>query len=343
MIRIFLTLIAIILVLLLKEHQETYYKGPSSDHFDGKHFHNLEPSPPKGLLEAMKWKFNTKSPSWPAWISTPEDNILPIDPKKTIITSITHATFFIQTSGINILTDPIWSKRAGPLSFLGPRRVKEPGLRLDQLPNIDIVTISHNHYDHLDIRTIKQLESKFKPIFITGLGVCKAYLSKTVDPNRCIELDWWQHYEINSTKIHFVPAKHWSRRKLFDTNKTLWGGFVISNNHGNIYFAGDTGFGKATEFHQIKNKFKNFTSAIIPIGAYKPEWFMNQMHITPQQAVLIHKIINPNRSIAMEYDVFPMASEDYGDAPHDLELAKKKYTIPSNKFITLENGQSIRY
>jgi len=343
MIRIFLPIIAIIAVLLFKEHQELYYHGPRSDHFDGKHFHNLEPSPPKSFYEAIKWKLSSKSLTWPTWIAIPENNKLPASHQKTSITSINHASFLIQTKGVNILTDPIWSKRASPLSFLGPRRIKAPGLQLEELPNIDIITISHNHYDHLDMKTIKQLESRFKPIFIAGLGVCKAYLSAVVDHSRCIELDWWGNYEFKGTKITFVPAKHWSRRKLFDTNKTLWGGFVFSNPHGNIYFVGDTGFGQATEFHQIKDKFKHFSTAIIPIGAYKPEWFMNSMHITPEQAVLIHKIINPNRSIAMEHDVFPMAGEDYEEAPQDLNKAKAKYKIPKNKFITLENGQAILY
>ena len=343
MFRILLTVLAIFVIILLQEYKETYYHGPVSDHFNGKLFHNLEADEPKGMIDIIKWKTQTPAPTWPNSVNLPQNNLKPVNSKNPSIISINHATFLIKTGDINILTDPIWSKRASPFSFLGPRRVEAPGLAIDNLPHIDVVTITHNHYDHLDIKTIKRLEKKFKPNFVTGLGLCTAYLNKIIDKNRCIELDWWQSFVFKKSKIYFVPAKHWSKRRIFDTNKTLWGGFVFSNQYGNIYFAGDTGFGKATEFNQIKTRFKNFNLAIIPIGAYKPEWFMNSAHISPEQAVLIHKIINPKFSIAMEYDVFPMASENYGEAPKDLEAAKKKHKISKHRFITLENGSSISY
>jgi L-ascorbate metabolism protein UlaG (beta-lactamase superfamily) len=342
---IILSLVFIFSIIILKQYSHKYYYGPVSDHFNGDVFHNLEANELKTFSEVIKWKFTSKTPKWPSWIETNQAQTPPQNTQKDVrITFVNHATFLIQTPKLNILTDPVWSKRASPFSFLGPRRVKSPGINIDQLPHIEVILISHNHYDHLDIRTIKKLEQKFKPLIITGLGVCKAYLSKVIDKKRCIELDWWQTFKIaDKADIHFLPAKHWSRRGLFDTNKTLWGGFMIQTKSENIYFSGDTGYGSATEVNLIKNKFKNIDIAILPIGAYKPIWFMKDVHITPEQAILIHKILKPKKTIAMQFGTFPLADEDYKEPMIDLENAKKKFNIKKNEFITLENGDFLVY
>ena len=236
-----LVIILASVIYLIVQYRMPEYRGPVSDHFDGVRFSNLEGiHSSRGFKDFIKWRFQDKPAVWPVH----RNNLFaPVVKPRVLgddlhLTFVGHATVLLQTEGLNILTDPIWSERASPVQFLGPKRVHAPGIDFSALPPIDIVLISHNHYDQLDIPTLQRLEQQFHPVFIAGLGN-DVLLKKRLGPNaRIVTLDWWQSHSMNKNmNIFFVPANHWSKRSLFDTNKTLWGGFVIQNKAGNIYFA----------------------------------------------------------------------------------------------------------
>jgi L-ascorbate metabolism protein UlaG (beta-lactamase superfamily) len=236
---------------------------------------------------------------------------------------INHATVLLQTQGLNFLTDPIWSDRASPVSFAGPKRVHPPGVAFKDLPKIDYVLISHNHYDHLDLETLKRLQKAFKPIFLVGLKVSNNLRSSLPDA-KIIELDWGQFYEISKDKkIHFLPAQHWSARWPWDRNQTLWGAFAIETSGGNIYFAGDTGYGK--HFKDAQKQFGKFKLALLPIGAYEPRNFMKYQHMNPEDAAQAARDLRAENSLGIHFGCFALATEGYGapeqelaglDAPH---------------------------
>ncbi|MEI6125164.1 MAG: MBL fold metallo-hydrolase [Pseudomonadota bacterium] len=246
-----------------------------------------------------------------------------------------QSTFLIQMDGINILTDPVWSDRASPVSFSGPKRMHPPGIRLEDLPQIDIVLVSHNHYDHLDRATLKQLAEKYNPVVYTPLGN-KALLEK-LGFSRVIELDWWQQIPAtDSLQLTCVPAQHFSGRGILDSYKTLWAGFVIGNNTGAVYFAGDTGFGP--HFKQIAQRFNKIRLALLPIGAYRPEWFMSFAHLSPADALKAHFVLEAKTSIAMHFGTFPMADDSQYEPTDALKSALSNASMQQTEFLTLKFG-----
>jgi L-ascorbate metabolism protein UlaG (beta-lactamase superfamily) len=251
------------------------------------------------------------------------------------ITFINHSTFLIQVDGVNIITDPVWSERVSPFSFAGPKRMRPPGIIFHDLPKIDLVLLSHNHYDHLDIATIKRIHDKYNPQYIVPLGVA-AYLKKhKIDSVK--ELDWWQTTAFGTGfTIESVPAQHFSGRGTFDRDRTLWCGYAIHGAHGNVYFAGDTGYNPNT-FKEIGARTKP-TLAIIPIGAFKPEWFMSPIHCSPAEAVEIFKDLGSPQSIASHFGTFPLADDGSDDPIEQLRDALKKENIPQEKFLILNEG-----
>lgn len=248
------------------------------------------------------------------------------------LTFINHSSFLIQTHGLNILTDPIWSKRASPFGFIGPRRYREPGVAFEQLPKIDLVLISHDHYDHLDLPYVQKLIARDNPSIYMGRG-CASYFKKSAHTH---ELAWWEQRNFHSgLRINFVPAKHFSGRYLFERNSTLWGGFVLEFGHENLLFMGDTGMGDFV--YDLKARFQHFKLALIPIGAYEPRWFMSEIHLNPQEAVAVHQILKPETSVAMHFGTFPLASEGYMQA----ERAFGRAAAGISNFIIPHNGQEI--
>jgi len=317
------------------------YRGPESDHFDGTRFHNPDGSKARGLVDVLKWALTEDPGPWEHKL--PEGTSPGPPPRPTVsddtirITFVNHATFLIQTGGINILTDPIWSERASPFQWIGPKRMRPPGIRFEDLPQIDLVLISHNHYDHLDIHTVKRLNKKFNPLFITPLGV-SLYLRKNGIENTTV-LDWWNHQSIsNKVKVSAVPAQHFSGRGLSDRDQTLWCGFVVETPSGNIYFAGDTGYDGF--FKKIGQRFSPIEIALIPIGAYQPRWFMKPIHVNPEEAVLIHKDVNATRSIGMHFGSFPLADDGMQEPVQDLKKAREKFNVPAIQFLILQEGMS---
>jgi L-ascorbate metabolism protein UlaG (beta-lactamase superfamily) len=276
---------------------------------------------------------------WSDWINDPQQPPPPSKVKKgeLRITYINHSTVLIQIDEINILTDPVFSERAGPFPWTGTKRVRAPGVRMDDLPNIDIILISHDHYDHLDMPTIDALSKRYRPTILAGLGV-KRHM-KSVQQEHVVELDWWQEYvHSKDMKIIFTPSRHTSGRGLFDTDRTLWGGFVIESPSGNVLFMGDTAYGGFIE--EIGNRYSHFRTAILPIGSYEKRWFMKSQHMNPDDAVRMHKILGAQKSIGIHFGTFREHPEQEIDAHEtDLKNSLEKHNIHESDFWILEFGE----
>ena len=265
------------------------------------------------------------------------------DPTEPQITWINHSTFLIEVEGKVFLTDPVWSERVSPLKFIGPRRMHAPPFGLDQLPKVDYVLISHNHYDHLDRHTVKFLAQQFPDIqWYAPLGV--GDLLHKMGANRVIELDWWEaHTTPHAMQVHAVPAQHYSGRGLLDHNASLWAGWVIttpSNRH--FYFVGDTGY-NPYHFKEIGEEFRQIDLSLIPIGVYRPTAFMNTVHINPEQAVAIHLDVNSQLSVGTHWNTFRLSSEPRHQPPYDLYLSMRANNLPLDTFRVLNPGQSINW
>ncbi|MGK7391930.1 MAG: MBL fold metallo-hydrolase [Candidatus Cyclobacteriaceae bacterium M2_1C_046] len=310
------------------------YKGPKNNFFDGSKFTNYDNVEAKGFLDVLKWAITRDPGQWreindkPATVPNSSENEL-------TVYFVNHATFLIQWKDKNILTDPIWSERTSPFSFAGPKRMRPPGIAFKDLPKIDAVIISHNHYDHLDLPTIKMLWERDKPKIIVPLGV-EQHLKKNNIGNT-IPLNWWKSYAVESLNIEMVPAQHFSGRGLFDRDKTLWGGYMIFDDKQKLYFAGDTGYNERM-FSDIAKKHPKIDLAFLPIGAYKPRWFMSPIHLDPEEAVKVHQDMQISKSIGMHYGTFPLADDGQYDPPLELKAAIEKSKIDKNDFVLLKEG-----
>jgi L-ascorbate metabolism protein UlaG (beta-lactamase superfamily) len=253
---------------------------------------------------------------------------------------VNHATFLIQIPGGNILTDPVWSERASPFRWIGPKRVRKPGVKLDDLPKIDLILISHNHYDHLDIDTLETLNKRFAPRVLVAAG--DKQLVKNTGLTDVRELDWWDDVQISSQlQVTFTPTQHFSSRGLFDRQHSLWGSYMIKNLGRLIYFGGDAGY--SSHFSEIKRRLGSPDIALLGIGAYEPRWFMKPMHMNPAEAVKAHENIGSKQSIAMHNRTFRMSAEAIDQPQKDLKVALLKAGIPESKFVTLSEGETRIY
>jgi L-ascorbate metabolism protein UlaG (beta-lactamase superfamily) len=314
------------------------YNGPQTAHFDGDRFLNPDPTESKGFFDFLKWITNRDQGPWEG----PPDSKPASSPPRRVdmgelrVTFVNHATVLIQMDGLNILTDPIWSERGSPVTWAGPKRVRSPGLRFEDLPPIDFVLVSHNHYDHLDVPTLRRLSADHGPKVLSGLGNAKLMGNK--DIGNAFDMDWWQRTRISeSVRVTFVPAQHFSSRGLFDRNKSLWGGFVIEGSHHRVYFAGDTGFG--SHFAQIRDAFGPIDLAMLPIGAYKPRWFMSPVHISPQEAVEVHQLLGAKHSMAIHFGTFPLGDDGEHEPVEELRQALEENGLTLNDFWVLEFGE----
>jgi L-ascorbate metabolism protein UlaG (beta-lactamase superfamily) len=254
-----------------------------------------------------------------------------------VVTFIGHSTFLIQTAAGNILTDPMYSERAGPWNVLGPRRVRPPAVPFDALPPIAIVLVSHNHYDHLDRPTLSRLARTFDPYTITALG--NAALLRSTGLRRVEELDWWDRSGSSPLPITLTPAHHFSARGPFDRNRALWGGFLIQTERRNIYFAGDSAYTPA--FAEVGRRFSPIDLALLPIGAYEPRWFMQSVHMNPAEALQAHLDLRPRMSIGMHFGTFQLTNEGIDEPVRALEETRSAVGITASEFRTLEFGESI--
>jgi len=316
------------------------YKGPVSDHFDGKTFYNLNGAKAKGFWEVISWMLSRHQGPWPSYHNDPPGPPPParVEGRTVRVTFVNHSTVLLQFDGLNVLTDPVYYERVSPFQFAGPKRNNPPGIRFEDLPKIDILILSHNHWDHLDIGTVRKLCDRDRPYVFCPLGV-KAFLENEGCQN-VQEMDWRQSVAYNDrTTIHCVPAQHFSGRGLCDRDATLWAGFIIdSKTAGKLYFVGDTGYGPFLK--EIGRQFGPLRLAMIPIGAYKPKWFMSPIHCSPDEAVQIHEDLRSEQSIAIHFGTFPLADDGAHEPVDDLSRALAAKNIPTDRFQALKAGAS---
>jgi L-ascorbate metabolism protein UlaG (beta-lactamase superfamily) len=280
----------------------------------------------------------TQRARWPGQVPVePRRPPAPERPNDLVVTFIGHASFLIQSGDAAILIDPVYSQRASPVQFAGPRRVRQPGVAFADLPEISVVLVSHNHYDHCDLPTLRALDRRHAPRFVTPLG--NARLLRSAGIRRIEELDWWQGASAVPLGVTLTPAQHFSSRHLFDRNRALWGGFVLSTRGGTVFFAGDTGY--APHFRAIRKRCGPIDLALLPIGAYEPRWFMKDVHMNPAEAVQAHIDLEARRSIAMHFGTFQLTPEAI-DAPQAaLAEARGARQVPEERFRVLESGESL--
>jgi N-acyl-phosphatidylethanolamine-hydrolysing phospholipase D len=309
-------------------------------------FKNIYTYEEPGFLDFLKWRW---SRLWKK-IPGPEDYDFPLannDPvflrsnrEKVTLTWIGHATVLLQLEGRNILTDPHFSKRASPFQWVGAERVVPPGVALDDLPPIDIVLISHDHYDSLDKRTIVKLyerEGGQNTTFFVPLGLKDWFHGLGIQ--RVVELDWWDQHEEGGLHNIAVPVHHWSLRNPFSRNETLWAGWVIQTAGFRFFFCGDTGY--TPIFKEIGSKLGPFDLSAIPIGAYEPRWFMRYHHLSPEEALQVHLDIGSKRSVAIHWGTFILTDEPLDEPPQRLERALEASGLPKKAFLVLKHGETI--
>ena len=290
----------------------------------------------------MKWKLTSKPKEWKKHY----DNKYKFQLEKVssdselIVTYINHSSFLLQLNGFNILTDPVFADVVGPLNLIGPSRVREPGILMKELPKIDIVVISHNHYDHLDIKSLEKINELHSPLFLIPFGDSELFLDNGI--NNIIEMKWWESAVINNDfKITFTPAKHASNRGIFDRNKSLWGSYLFNFKGKNIYFGGDTGYDN--HFKRIGDFAGHIEFSLLPIGAYEPRSIMRVVHTNPEEAVQAHLDLRSKLSIGMHFGTFQLTDEGIDDPVKDLIIAKKKHHISEQDFQILEIGKSYKF
>ena len=311
---------------------------PISDHFDGTRFFNVHARNDKSLGDVLRWRMTREAVPWPERVENAA-HAAPtrVGEGRVAATFIGHACFLVQVGGVSVLTDPVYSERASPVGFAGPRRVRHPGQPLDALPGVDLLLVSHNHYDHLDLATLEAVRARWAPPTVTGLG--NAALLSAAGLDRTTELDWWQSVEVAGARVTYVPAQHFSARGLFDRDRALWGGFVVEAGGSAVYFAGDSGY--CPHFSEIGHRFPRLDLALLPIGAYEPRWFMKVQHMDPYDAVQAHLDLGARRSLGMHFGTFRDLTDEAIDAPvRALGTALSARGIDPRGFSTLDFGET---
>jgi L-ascorbate metabolism protein UlaG (beta-lactamase superfamily) len=316
-----------------------------SDHYDGARFYNENPKARKhkSLYEVAKWKWQTKPKEEEIElaqnISNP-DLATTIQSQEVFVTFINHATTLIQLEGLTILTDPVFSDYVGINSLLSVKRSQKAGMDFKDIPKVDLVLISHNHYDHLDLPSIKKIFKRDNPLFIVPLK--NGVFLKEIGIEKIVELDWWDFYVLNEKQtVTLTPAQHWSGRGIFDRSKSLWGGFIIQHKNMKVFFAGDTGY--ASHFREIFHRFGAMDVSLLPIGCYKPRWFMKEQHMDPEEAVNAHIDLHSSYSIGIHFGSFKLADEGINQPVVALKKALKNKEISYSLFCAPLNGQTLQH
>ena len=341
-------LAAVACVLLLANcagvRQNAYY-DPAKPHHSPSGFRNLDPDARIGQ-GFLRWQWERRLSGLPkppeaahrGWRVAPDLALLRAPAVNPSVTWIGHATVLVRLGGINVLTDPHFSERASPVSFAGPKRYQPPGVALEDLPEIHAVVISHSHYDHLDVDSVRQLHARSSGTlrFFVPLGLKPWFAELGID--NVIELDWWEHVELGGVRFTLTPAQHWSARGLFDRNQTLWGGWAIQASEFKFFFAGDTGY--SADFVQIRRRLGPFDLAAIPIGAYEPRWFMRIQHVDPAEALAIHQDLGARQSLGVHWGTFEMSDEALDVPPRELAAARREVGMNENEFFVMRVGET---
>jgi N-acyl-phosphatidylethanolamine-hydrolysing phospholipase D len=303
-------------------------------------FRNNYPHERRNLRDFLKflWRWKQQTYTKVVFPRAPNDSAwLAGNRSEPTLTWVGHSTFLLQVAGLNVLTDPHFTARASPLRWAGPERLAEPGLRLRDVPPIDLILISHNHYDHLDEGSVRWLARHHpKAVFVVPLGL-RRWLQRRRAHN-IVELDWWQRHDGHRFAVTAVPAQHFSGRTATDGNLTLWCGFVLEVAGRKVYFAGDTGYSK--DFRDIGKRFAPIDLALVPIGAYEPRWFMRAMHVNPEEAVRIHRDVGARRSVAMHWGTFRLTEEPLDEPPRALAQALAAAGVAPEDFWILQHGET---
>ncbi len=296
------------------------YRGPESDHFSGYFFENQVPNPPRRMGDFMRWAITRDPPEWPEVIPQEPGPAPPdrVEGDALRVTFIGHSTVLFQTAGLNVLTDPVWSETVGPFEGTGPRRKRAPAIRFRDLPPIDVVLISHNHYDHMDVPTLRRLAEEHSPRIVVGLGVDLLLEEEGIGGG--VALDWWDALDLApGVRVSATPAQHFSGRGLSDFDRTLWVSYLFEGPGGPIFYAGDTAFGP--QFYEVRQRFGPTRLAIMPIGAYLPRTLMAPFHLAPHEAVLASRILGARTAVPCHYGTFQQTDEAYGQAVADFRAA----------------------
>ena len=331
------SLVAAVIV-LLAGCTSPRWEGPVSPHFDGTRFHNETPFD-VGLGDLLRFYAHRDPGEWVRNLRLPPGAppAPRVDDGSLRLTFINHATVLVQVDGVNLLTDPIWSERASPLSWLGPRRYRPPGIRFADLPPIDVVVISHNHYDHLDIPTLRRLAAAHQPRFVVPAG--DQVLLENAGIDGVVALDWWQGHALpNGCVLTAVPVKHWSGRSLGDRNLSLWAGYVIASAGGPIYFAGDTGYDD--HFAAARARFGPMRAALLPIGAYQPRWLTAYQHMDPEGAVRAHFDLQAAFSLGIHHGSFELADDGMHEPAAQLARVARAHALHGMRFAAGAEGSA---
>ena len=317
-----------------------YYQGPVSDHFDGTRFFNpCQPSTDRTLAQMLRWKVAGGAAKWPTFVP-----VTPVRPDARVaglrVTVVGHASMLIQAAGLNLLTDPVWSERASPVRFAGPRRVTSPGIAFGDLPPIDAVLLSHCHYDHLDVDTLRRLRTAHDPLFAMPLGN-DTIVRAAVPGARIAVADWHGRIALGErAATTLTRANHWSARWPSDARMALWAGHWIDTGAGSVWFAGDTGYGDGAIFRDLRARHGACDLALIPIGAYEPRWFMAAQHVNPDEAVRILLDVEARRAIGIHWGTFQLTDEAR-DAPVEALAAALAATgIAPERFVAGVAGEA---
>jgi N-acyl-phosphatidylethanolamine-hydrolysing phospholipase D len=312
----------------------------------------------KPLADVLRWRWDANRRGLPPRPSTPIPRIEPDlaflhanaaagAAMRPCVTWVGHATVLAQMGGLNLLTDPMFSERASPLAFAGPKRHQPPGIALAELPHIDLVLASHNHYDHLDDASLRALHGQQggPPLYVVPLGL-EAWLAAR-GIRHAVELDWWDQHAVGGVDVALVPAQHWSARGVNDRMKTLWGGFAVFAPDCHLFFAGDTGYSR--DFVDIRSRFAErqapgagggFDIALLPIGAYEPRWFMAEQHVNVQEAVKIHRDLGAKRSLGVHWGTFELTDEALDVPPKVLAAVRAADGMRDEEFFVLAIGET---
>ncbi|NIX75472.1 MBL fold metallo-hydrolase [Microvirga terricola] len=317
-----------------------YYQGPASDHFDGVRFFSPVQAVDKRPGDVLRWQKERKPTPWPQSFPSPFQDKPPATVPGLRSVLIGHASFLIQVAGLNILTDPVFSERASPLAFAGPKRVNSPGIALKDLPPIHAVLITHNHYDHLNLKALGRIWREHRPRLIAPLG--NGTIIRSWYPEMDVESgDWGEGIDLgNGVSVHFTPAYHWSARGVRDRRMALWCAYVLTTPSGVIYHVGDTGFGDGKIFHDVRERFGAPRLAHLPIGAYELRWFMAPQHMNPEDAVKAFRLLGAEQALGHHWGTFRLTDEGVHEPPQALAEALRQAEILHERFRALRPGEA---
>lgn len=318
-----------------------YYQGPATDHFDGTYFFNPGGIPPLGLPDLLRWQFGGGKIAWPKTVTSPFKPAKParrVDRGDIRVTMVGHASLLVQVAGLNILTDPVWSERVSPFSFAGPKRFVAPGIEFSDLPPIDLVLVTHNHYDHMDLATLKALDQAHKPQIVTPLGN-DGLIRHAAPETRIAVLDWGEDISVAGIRVIAEPCHHWSARGTFDRCMALWSAFVLETPAGRIYHIGDTGFHDGINYRAVGEKYGGFRLALLPFGAYEPRWFMRGQHQNPQEAVEGMLLCGADYVAGHHWGTFQLTDEGIRQPVEALHAALDERNIARERFPPLSPGE----